>query len=224
MNIVGLSEAILTQMIEKGWLKEYADLYHLDQYKDEIIEMDGFGEKSYERLWEAIQKSRDVDFAHFLCAMDIPMIGSTASHALAQKFDEDIDKFLAAVDGHYIFSQLPDFGTTLQQNIYDWFSKEKNRMILNNMKKEVKFMKSTNTASNTNIFTGKTIVVTGTLQHFTRDEVNMQIVSLGGKAGSSVSKKTDFVVAGEKAGSKLKKALELGIPVLTEQEFLERIK
>ena len=222
MDIDGLSEATLTQFIDRGWVQSYADLYHLDEHKDEIVQMEGFGEKSYERLWNAVEQSRNVDFAHFLCAMDIPMIGSTASRALAAAFG-DIDAFISAVDAGYDFTALPDFGQVLNDNIYAWFAVPANRKNLNEMKDEVTFM-STNKTMNENTsnpFAGKTIVVTGTLESFTRDTINSKIISLGATAGSSVSKKTDYVLAGEKAGSKLAKAQALGIPVLTETQFLE---
>lgn len=223
MDIDGLSEATLMQFIDKGWVQRYSDLFHLNGHEAEIIEMGGFGQKSYDRLWNAIEQSRNVDFAHFLCAMDIPMIGSTASRALAAEFGGEIDSFVSAVDAGYDFTALPDFGQTLNDNIYAWFGKPENRKILKDMKDEVFFMNTNKTTSEStsNPFAGKTIVVTGTLENFTRDTTNSKIISLGATAGSSVSKKTDFVLAGEKAGSKLAKAQALGVPVLTEAKFLE---
>lgn len=224
MNIQGLSEAILTRFHQQGWLSTYSDLYHLDRHRNDIIKMEGFGEKSFDRLWKAIEESRKVDFSHFLCSMDIPLVGSTASGILSEQFHGDIDAFLKAADEHFDFSQIPGIGTTLQTNIYQWLDKQENRKILSKMKEEVIFMTNTpKTNAESNPFTGKTIVVTGTLENFTRNEINDKIIELGARAGSSVSKKTDYVLVGEKPGSKLDKAKALGIPVLSENEFLTMI-
>ncbi len=222
MNIEGLSESILAKFFDKGWLSEYADIYHLDEHRDEIIAMDGFGEKSYERLWSAIEASRDTDFVHFLTALDIPQIGNTASRALGRYFRDDLDAFESAVDSGFDFTVLEDFGETLNNNIHAWFAKDENRKTLIKMKKEVTIMMNT-TQTTANPFDGKTVVVTGTLENFTRDSINSKLISLGATAYSSVSKKTDYVLAGEKAGSKLTKAQALGIPVLSESEFLAMI-
>lgn len=224
MDIEGISETILEQFVGRGWLNTYADLYHLDEHREEIIAMDGFGRRKFDRLWNAINESRKCDFVHFLCAMDIPMIGSHASRDLSKLFDGNIDKLMEAVDGGYDFTALPNFGETLNSNIHNWFSKPENRMILTEMKKEVEFMENKNVSvNNDNVFAGKTVVVTGTLVNFTRDTINSKLISLGATAGSSVSKKTDYLIVGEKAGSKLTKAQSLGVPVLTEAQFLEMI-
>ena len=222
MDIEGLSEAALTRFMENGWLETYADIYHLEKYRDEIIQMDGFGEKSYDRLWGAIEKSRNTTFERFLVGMDIPLIGSTASRILSAQFGGDIDALVEAVDDYFLFTELDGFGITLNDNIHKWFRTPGNKEILNLMKKEVTFTMNSNQTSNTNSpFAGKTVVVTGALENFSRDEANSKLISLGAKAGSSVSKNTDFVLAGEKAGSKLTKAQALGVRVLSEVEFLE---
>ncbi len=223
MNIEGMSEAVLTRFFEQGWLNEFADIYHLDDYREEIVCMDGFGERSYERLWNAIEASRNTTFVRFLTAMDIPMIGNTASRALGYRFHDDIDELIRAVDDGFDFTVLDDFGDTLNHNIHAWFADQANRMTLYNMKKEVTIMMNTNKTVSANPLFGKTVVVTGTLENFTRDTINAKLLSLGATPGSSVTRKTDYVIAGEKAGSKLTKAQNLGIRVLTEEEFLELV-
>ena len=184
--------------------------------------MDGLGEKSYERLWKAIQDSRQTDFEHFLVAMDIPLIGTTASRILEKEFNGDVDVFLDAMRLAYNFTELEGFGRTLHDNIYAWFDEPANKDIFNLMKAEVTFTMTNNQTINTGSpFAGKTVVVTGALENFSRDEANSKLISLGAKAGSSVSKNTDFVIAGDKAGSKLTKAQALGVRVLSEAEFLQ---
>ena len=225
MDIEGLSEATLEQFIDRGWLLDFTDIYRLDQHREEIIRMDGFGEKSWQRLWNAIQKSRNTSFERYLIAMDIPMIGSTASSALGSCFDWSLRAFEVAVDTGYDFTQIPDFGETLQNNIFEWFSIEENRILWEQLKDMVSIEKKETNISEVedNPFVGKTLVVTGKVEPYTRDGINAKIASLGAKAGSSVSKNTDYLICGENAGSKLTKAQSLGVTVLSPAEFFSMI-
>ena len=223
MNIEGLSEATLEKLIGRGWIHSYLDIYRLDQHKDELVRMDGFGERSWQRLWSAIQQSRNTTFERYVIAMDIPMIGNTASGVLCQVFHGNLDEFRDAVYAGYDFRQLPDFGDTLHNNIHEWFSKEENFCIWEELQMMMKIQKPVQPVAENNTqdnpFAGKTIVVTGKVEPYTRDEMNSLIASLGAIAGSSVTRKTHYLVCSEKAGSKLSKARELGIPVLEPQEF-----
>ena len=226
MNIEGLSSATLERFLELGYLDSFQDLYHLDQYREDITSLDGFGEKSYERLWSAITKSRETDFVHFLVAMDIPMVGRTKSRILNNVFSGSLNDFEAAAVGSYDFTALEDFGETLNHNIHTWFSNEENLSLWKELQKELTFKSKEEHIMKEvkeNPFMGRTVVATGKLTNFTRDGINTKILELGGKPGSSVTKKTDYLICGEKAGSKLKKAQELNIPVLTEEQFLEMI-
>lgn len=225
MDIEGLSEATLEQFIARGWLQDFTDIYRLDEHRDEIIRMDGFGEKSWLKLWNAIEKSRNTTFERYLIAMDIPLIGNTASSALGRCFDWSIRAFEVAVDTGYDFTQLSDFGETLHNNIHEWFRIEENRILWEELKPMVNIeKKEMNTpAVQDNPFAGKTIVVTGKVEPYTRDGINAKIFSLGAKAGSSVSKNTDYLICGENAGSKLAKAQSLGVAVLSPAEFFRMI-
>ena len=225
MDIEGLSEATLEQFIARGWLQDFTDIYRLDEHREEIICMDGFGEKSWQRLWNAIEKSRNTTFERYLIAMDIPMIGNTASSALGRCFDWSLRAFEVAVDTGYDFTQLPDFGETLHNNIQEWFRIEENRILWEELKPMVNIeKKEMNTpAVQDNPFMGKTVVVTGKVEPYTRDGINAKIYSLGAKAGSSVSKNTDYLICGENAGSKLAKAQTLGVTVLSPVEFFSMI-
>ena len=224
MDIEGLSEATLEKFIGQGFIHSYLDIYRLDRYRAEIVRMDGFGEKSWQRLWDAIQQSRNTTFERYLISMDIPMIGNTASKVLGRVFHYDLDEFRDAVYGGYDFRQLPDFGETLHNNIHDWFCVEDNFCIweelqtMMNIQKPVVAEHSEDRVQD-NPFVGKTIVVTGKVEPYTRDGINDLIESLGAHAGSSVSKKTDYLVCGENAGSKLSKARDLGVTVLSPAEF-----
>ena len=222
MNIEGLSEGTLEKLIGRGWVHTYMDLYKLDQHRQAIIAMDGFGEKSWQKLWDAIQKSRNTTFERYLISMDIPMIGNTASKTLCQAFGGSLSAFEDAVMAQYDFTGLPDFGQTLHNNIYEWFAVEDNwyiweelqtMMNIEQVKKEA--------AAPSGPFTGCTIVVTGKVEPYTRSGINALIESLGAHAGSAVSKNTDYLVCGENAGSKLAKAQALGVKVLTPAKFFE---
>ena len=223
MDIDGLSEATLKKFITRGWLRDFTDIFRLDRYETEIIRIEGFGAKSWCRLWEAIQRSRNTTFERFVIAMDIPMIGRTASRELSRQFNGDLKQFENAVNNGFDFTQLNDFGEVLHHNIHYWFTSNENKMLWKELQTMTTITSKESTAvtgSTDNPFNGRNIVVTGTLVHFTRNSINSKIESLGAKAGSAVSMNTDYLIAGEKAGSKLSKARELGVPVLTEQQFL----
>lgn len=225
MNIEGLSEATLEKFLNLGYLQTFHDIYHLDQHREEIIRLEGFGEKSFDRLWNAIQASRSTTFVRYVVSMDIPMVGRTKSRVLDTVFSGSLNAFRAAATDDYDFTQLEDFGATLNRNIHDWFADEENLMLWDTLQKEFIFeerKEETTMAKNTE-FAGKTIVATGKLENFTRAEINDKILEIGAKPGSSVTGKTDYLICGEKAGSKLAKAKSLGITILSEAEFLAMI-
>ena len=203
------------------------DIYRLDGHRDQILRMEGFGEKSWQNLWDAIQRSRDTTFERYLIAMDIPMIGNNASKTLAQQFHSSLDEFEEAVVSGYDFTQLPDFGETLHQNIHNWFQSEDNWYVWYELRELVHIAPPTADSptpeAGDNPFVGKTVVVTGKVEPYNRDEINAKIEALGAHAGSSVSSKTDYLVCGENAGSKLDKARQLGIPVLSPEEFFRMV-
>ena len=225
MNIDGLSESTLDKFINLGYIQSFQDIYHLDRYRDEVIALDGFGQKSFDRLWNSINNSRQTSFVRYLVSMDIPMIGRTKSRILDDIFHGNLEEFRTAAVGDYDFTQLEDFGNILNQNIHDWFSVEENLSLWDELQKEFIFeerKEETTMAKNTE-FAGKTIVATGKLENFTRAEINDKILEIGAKPGSSVTGKTDYLICGEKAGSKLAKAKSLGITILSEAEFLAKI-
>ena len=221
MDIEGLSEATLEQFIGCGWLHDFTDIFRLYEHKNEIIRMPGFGEKSCQRLLEAIEKSRNTTFERFVIAMDIPMIGNAASRELNRVFDGSLPAMEKAVFSDYDFTQLTDFGETLHNNIHAWFRMEENLILWEELKTMVNIeKKEMNTVSaQDNPFAGLTIVVTGKVEPYTRSEINAKIESLGAHAGSSVSKNTNYLICGENAGSKLAKAQSLGVTVLSPADF-----
>lgn len=221
MNIEGLSELTLEKFIGHGWIRTFGDLYTLEQHREEIIRTEGFGEKSYERLQASIEKSRHCTLAQFIAGMGIPMVGRHAGRDLDRYFHGSWEAFEKAIQSGFDFTQLPDFGKTMKNNIYQWYADAEEEKLWRPLLQYIEFEKE-NPTMNTNMsnpFAGKTVVATGKLENYTRDGIQMKLLSLGAKPASSVSKKTDYLIVGEKAGSKLAKAQQLGVKTLTEQEF-----
>ena len=226
MNIEGLSEGTLEKLIGRGFLHSFMDIYQLDRHKDEIIKMDGYGERSWQRLWDAIQRSRDTTFERYMIAMDIPMVGNTASRTLSRQFNASLEAFEDAIFQQFDFTQLPDFGETLHKNIHAWFQSEENWYTWAELRNFVTIAPPAAPVPIPvpgNPFMGKTVVVTGKVEPYSRTGINAKIEALGARAGSSVSSKTDYLICGENAGSKLEKAQSLGITVLTPAEFFRMI-
>ena len=218
MNIDGLGSAIIDTLIERKMIANPADLYSLDFAA--FAELPGQGEKSAENLRKAIEASKGNDLSRLLCAFGIRQVGTKAAKVLAATFGT-LDALMTASEE--ALTAVPDIGETTAESIRRWFADPQSQDLIERLRAA-----GVNFASQKQVtdmrFAGKTFVLTGALSLFTREEATEKIESFGGRAASSVSKKTTFVVAGENAGSKLKKANELGIPVLSEREFLDMLK
>lgn len=222
VNIDGLSEKTLEALISRGFLHTFKDIYHLDEYKNELVKIEGLGEKSVSTLLKSIEKSRDIKLENFIAALGIPTIGLSAAKTISKEFNGDIYAVLDAYDQGYNWTQLNDFGTVMARNINDYFKESIGHVY--NLALEMRFVKHECKQVEDNPFNGKTLCVTGKLNHFTRDSINAKIAELGAKAAGSVSKNTDYLITNEQSGSsKYKKAVELNIPIITEDEFLKKI-
>lgn len=227
MDIEGLSEGTLGKLKNAGFLSDIADLYNLSEHHDEIVKMDGFGEQSYQKMIDSIEKSRNIPFNRFLRAIDIPMIGRHASKTISEHFDGSIEKFEDALfaDEPYDFTQLDKIGYIMCQSIYDWFDNEENLIMWNKLKELMNFeVKNKEETVMSKKLDGKTVVVTGTVEGYTRNEMSALIISHGGIPGDSVTKKTDFLVIASKPGaSKVNKAAQLGTKTMSADEFMRFI-
>ncbi|MBD5584431.1 MAG: NAD-dependent DNA ligase LigA [Clostridia bacterium] len=219
MEINGLSEQTLSKFVSKGWIKNFGDLYGIDKYRDEIVETDGFGKKSYEKLIDAIESSRDRTMDKFLAGLGIPQIGRNASLELARYFDWSWEQFEQALKEHADFSEIKDFGRTMSDNLINWYYDPHEESLWRPALEYVRFQVPETKVIESNPFLGKTVVATGKLDNYSRDGIKEKLISLGAKPTGSVSERTDYVITGEKAGGKLKKARELSIRILTESEF-----
>jgi len=221
MDIPDLSEKRLEIFINNGWIKNFGDLYELESHREAIIETPGFGERLFERLSKSIDARRCCTLNQFIAGLGIPMVGRSAGRVLNERFKGDWNAFEQAIKDGFDFTQLQDFGQTMHNNIIAWYADKEEEKLWRPLLKYITFIKekengfmSTNTP-----FNGKTVVATGKLEGYTRDGIQMKLLSLGAKPASAVSKNTDYLIVGEKAGGKLEKAKQLGVQTLTESEF-----
>ena len=222
MNIMGLGDTLVDALVSEGYLKNYADIYHLVDHKDELIEKGIIGkQKNTEKLLGEIEKSKANDPVRLLTGLAIRNVGKSTAREIMKHFDNMMDLASVTREG---FLQIPDIGETTANDLYEFFHEQQNLDILHEMERLGLNMKVSKDESMSEKLSGLTIVVTGTLPTMGRKEAEELIVKNGGKVSGSVSKKTSYVLAGEAAGSKLTKANELGIKVIDEKQFLEMIQ
>ena len=217
MYIEGFGESIVEDFYNLGYLKNIDDFYTLDKYKDELMLLEGFGEKSISKLLESASNSKKNSLERLLFGLGIRYVGKKTAKILS-KYYKTMDNLIKADFDE--LKSINDIGDVIAKSIVDYFSDEKNINLINRLKDlnlNMRYLGEEVNTSNENI-NGKTFVITGTLSR-PRDEIKEEIEGLGGNVTGSVTKKTDYVIAGEKAGSKLTKANELGIRVLTEGEY-----
>ena len=217
MNIEGMGEAVATQLVEKEYVKNVADIYALTQ--EQLVTLDKFKKRSADKLLTSIENSKQAGLGRLLFALGIRNIGDKAATLLAEHFGT-MEKLQQA--SFEEISEIEGFGQVMVQNLLDFFSKEGTTDLLERLKQAGVDMQD-HSEPKGNLLQGLTIVVTGTLPTLSRNEAEALIVQNGGKASGSVSKKTSYVLAGEAAGSKLTKAQTLGVPVLDEEVFLKML-
>ncbi len=221
MNIDGLGDRIIEDFFNLKFISSIIDIYHLDRHRDALTELEGYGEKSIDNFLTAIENSKKNSLERLLFGLGIPNIGEKTAKMLASRY-ETLDHLREA--SFEELTNIPDIGPIIAKSLVDYFAKEENCQLIEQLKEIGVNMTYTGpkVEQNENFF-GKTFVVTGTLETLTRDEIEEKISTLGGKASSSVSKKTSAVIVGSNPGSKYDKAQALGIPIWTEQDFLEKI-
>ena len=218
MDIDGLGEKVAEQFFNQSFLHYINDIYNLSNHRDEIINLDGWQAKSIDNLLKAIEVSKNNSLEKVLFGLGIKEIGAKMAKTLAKKF-EHIDNLIKATEEELL--EIPDIGPVVAHSLIDWFDNENNLQIINSLKEQgLNFSyRASNTQAANSFFSGKTIVLTGTLSFIGRKEATDLLENLGAKVTGSVSKATDVVIAGTEAGSKLDKANSLGITVLSEDEF-----
>jgi len=223
LNIDGLSESTLEKFLSKGFIKSDSDLFHLDKFKDEIINMDGFGKRSYEKLISALDEAKNTTVSRFLYSLGISGIGSANAKMIAKYFDNDIDRIISASKDDLL--EIEGIGEVLANSIADFFRSEKNIENIESLRKILKFEKEESVGGDK--LSGKVCVITGSLQHFSnRNELKELIEKNGGKVSGSVSSKTNYLINNDTASnsSKNKKAKELGVEIISEEDFLKLLE
>ncbi len=221
MDIEGLGEAIVNQLVDQKFLKDFSDLYSLKEKRNELITLERLGEKKVDNLLNSIEKSKQKPFNKVLFAIGIRYVGSGAAQKLADHF-LSID-ILANATNEEIES-IQEIGSSISRSVKGFFESTQNRQLIDRLKKVGLNFTSAKNKHESNLLEGKTFVLTGTLSSMSREEAKELIQNNGGTVASSISKNTNYLVAGESAGSKLEKAQKLKITVLSEEQFLEMIK
>lgn len=223
MNIDGLSEATLERMADQGWVETFADLYRLHEHRQEICMLEGFGEKSCENLLASIEESKERPLYRLLCGLGVPGIGSAGAKLLAKAFDEDIQMLMEA-DADRL-SQIDGIGPILADGIVRFFGQHENRQMILDLMQYVHISEAESMDEQS--LGGKTFVITGSLNYFeNRDTLKELLEAKGAKVAGSVSKKTSFLVNNdmESTSSKNKKAKELGIPIINEEDLIKMME
>lgn len=223
LNIDGLSESTLEKFLSKGFIKNDSDIFKLDRYKDEIVNMEGFGKRSYEKLMAALEEAKHTNVARFLYSLGINGIGSANAKMIAKYFDNDIDKIITA--GKDELLEIEGIGEVLANSIVEFFKDSKNIENVKSLREVLIFEAEESAGSDS--FAGKVFVITGSLEHFTnRNELKELIEKNGGKVSGSVSSKTNFLINNDTASnsSKNKKAKELGVEIISEEDFLKLLE
>ena len=220
MNIDGLSEATLEKFIAMGFIHNFGDIFEIGRYKDQIVEMEGFGQKSFDNLMVSLEKAKKTTLAKVIYSLGITGIGLANAKVICKYFDDDIEKIRHADEEE--ISAIEGIGPVIAGSMADYFKSAENNQKLDHLLSHLHLVHEETSAEQ--VFAGKTFVITGSVEHFSnRSEAKEFIEARGGKVTGSVTKKTDYLINNDKtsASSKNKKAQELGIPILSEEDFLE---
>lgn len=223
LNIDGLSEATLEKFIAKGFIHEFADIFHLDCHGEEITQMEGFGEKSYRNLLDSVEKAKDTTLAKFIYSLGINGIGLANAKMLCKAFDDDFERLKDATAEE--LSEIEGIGGVLAEGIRSFFQDEKRLEAARRLLAQLRIAKPEENENEQDL-AGKTFVITGSVEHFAnRNELKELIESRGGKVAGSVSSKTDYLINNDltSTSGKNKKAKELGIPIISEEMFMDMV-
>ncbi len=222
MNIDGMGESVVEDLYNEGFVTKITDIYNINNYQDELINLEGYGQKKIENLKKAIENSKQNSLEKLLFGLGIRNVGAKTAKILAQQY-KNIDNLMKATLED--LTSIRDIGEIIAKSIKDYFANEDNLNTINKLKElGINMEYIGTTTEEREEFIGKTFVLTGTLVNITRDEASQIIESLGGKVSSSVSSKTSCVIVGDNPGSKYDKAIELNIPIWQEEEFMDKIK
>ena len=224
MNIDGLSEATLEKFIAKGFLHDFGDIFEIGKYKDEIVQMEGFGEKSFANLMKSLEKAKNTELPRIIYALGIPNIGLANAKVICKQFDYDLDKIIALTEEE--LSAVDGIGSIIAKGFVEYFQKEGRKEMLNHLLVHLTWKKEV-AVEGEQKFAGMNFVITGSVNHFpNRNAVKAEIEKRGGKVTGSVTSKTNYLINNDttSSSSKNKKAKELGIPIISEDTFIEMME
>lgn len=224
MNIDGLSEATIEKLIAEGFVKELADIFHVKQFKEAIVEMEGFGEKSFNNLVASVDKARNTTLPRFIYSLGIPNVGLTNAKLICKQYNYDLNAVLSLTREDLV--AIPQVGDVIADAFVNFFENNNNKEVVNDLLKEIT-IEVEDQGQSSNKFEGLTFVITGSVEHFAnRNEVKDVIEQNGGKVTGSVTAKTSYLINNDNLSnsSKNKKAKELGIKIITEEEFLQLLE
>ena len=219
MNIDGISEATLERFLDQGFLKQLSDLYHLDRYKDEIVQMDKLGEKSYSNLIDSVEASRSANLANLIYALGIPNVGLSNAKLIVKHFDQEPKACFEAP--YEELCEIDGIGAVIAESYVAFFADEGHRAELDSLLPELTLVKEESSLPQD--LAGKTFVITGSLETYpNRDALKKEIEDRGGKVAGSVSAKTSYLINNDitSTSGKNKKAKELGVPIITEADYI----
>src|SRR5581483_2899068 len=229
-DIDGFGDKTIREFWERGWVKSPADIFRLSKHRSAWLEREGWGEASVQKLLEAIEARRTIGLDRFIYALGIPQVGEVTARLMAKHYaglkawrKAMIDAGTIGSEARQDLDEINGIGPSVVDDLTGFFAEKRNPEVLDDLEKEVTVEDFVQTVAADSAIAGKTVVFTGTLEKMTRNEAKARAESLGAKVGGSVSSKTDFLVVGADAGSKAKKAAELGVKTLTEDEWLELI-
>ena len=223
MNIEGLSEMTLEKLIARGLIKELADIFHVDEFREEIVEMEGFGQKSFENLKKSVEKGRNTTPDRFLYSLGVPNIGAANARLIAKHCKNNWEAIQTLSEDE--LTSIEGIGDVMAQGFTEFFNDPQKKKIVEDLLKELNLDQSFEETGNT--FHGMTFVITGSLNHFeNRDQLKEKIQGEGGKVAGSVSAKTTYLINNDilSSSGKNKKAKELGIPIIDEDTIIEWLK
>ena len=223
MDIEGLGEKVAEEFFNEGFVKSIPDIFDLAKYRNDIIAIDGWKDKSIDNLLSAIEKSKSNSLERLLFGLGIKEVGEKMAKTLSRRY-LSLDKFFELSEEELL--EIPDVGPVLAHSVYEYFHNDENRELIEKLRGyglNFEFLGNVNTSTNS-FFNGKTVVLTGTLSHYGRKQATEMLENLGAKVTGSVSVKTDLVIYGTEAGSKLDKANALGVPTMDEEEFEAKLQ
>ncbi len=221
LNIDGFGEKQAKQFFDLNYIKNINDIFYIEKYKSQIVKLDGWGELSFSNLMNSINKSKNISLEKFIYSLGVRFIGEINSEIVANEF-KSLDKLMSNIKIEKNLSNIDGLGPKAINSLFDFFSDIKNIKIINDLKKIINIENNLKKKFN-NFFSNKNLVFTGTLSELSRDEAKYLAKSKGAKILSSVTNKTDYVIAGNKSGSKLEKAKLLDIKILNENEFIKKV-